>query len=136
MNARPKVGLGVIIVKDGKVLLGKRKGGSGTGTWAFPGGHLEYNETFEECAKREVMEEVGIKIKNIQKLTFTNDVDPPSYPNHYITLFFKSEYDSGDVQNCEPDKCEGWEWFAWHNLPQPLFLSLQNLMKEGIKLFD
>ena len=61
-DQKPKVGLGVCIVKDNKVLLGKRKGSHGAGTWSFPGGHLEFQETWEKCAKREVLEETGLKI--------------------------------------------------------------------------
>ena len=51
-----RVGIGVMIFKDGKVLLGKRKGSHGEGDWAFPGGHLDYMEGFEECARRETRE--------------------------------------------------------------------------------
>jgi 8-oxo-dGTP diphosphatase len=47
----PRVGVGVIIIKNNKVLLLKRKASHGIGTWAFVGGHLEFNETLEECAK-------------------------------------------------------------------------------------
>ena len=68
---RPKVGVGVIVIKDGKILLGKRKGPHGGGFWAFPGGHLEFNESLEDCARREVLEETGISIKNIKKFTLT-----------------------------------------------------------------
>ena len=48
-NPQPqtRVGIGVIILKDGKVLLGKRKGSHGAGEYAFPGGHLEYMESFD-----------------------------------------------------------------------------------------
>ena len=53
---RPKVGLAVIVYKDGKILMGKRIGSHGVNTWSFPGGHLEFLETFEECAKREVLQ--------------------------------------------------------------------------------
>ena len=53
----PKVGVGVAVVKDGKVLLGKRKNAHGEGTWSFPGGHLEYKESWEDCAIRETLEE-------------------------------------------------------------------------------
>ncbi len=62
---KPKVGIGVMILKDGKVLLGKRKGSHGAGQYAFPGGHLEYMESFEDCARRETREECGIEIQNI-----------------------------------------------------------------------
>jgi 8-oxo-dGTP diphosphatase len=66
MEERPKVGVGVIIMKDQKVLVGKRKRSHAPGTWNFPGGHLELNEEVFECAKREVQEEAGIKIKNLR----------------------------------------------------------------------
>ena len=69
---RPKVGLGVMVVKDGKVLLGKRKGSHGQGEYAWPGGHMEYMESFEECAKREVKEETGIEIADITFLRLMN----------------------------------------------------------------
>lgn len=67
MNDKINVGVGVMIFdKDGMILLGKRKGSHGAGEYSFPGGHLEYGESFEECAKREVMEECGIEIKNLE----------------------------------------------------------------------
>ena len=53
---RPKVGVGVFVFKDGKTLLGKRKNAHGDGTWNPPGGHLEFNESIEQCAQREVLE--------------------------------------------------------------------------------
>jgi len=72
-DRRPKVGVGVIVMNDGKVLMGKRKGAHGEGTWSFPGGHLEFGETLEACALREVAEEVGVNISDIKPATFTND---------------------------------------------------------------
>lgn len=125
---RPKVGVSVIVKHKGKVLIGNRKTSHGTGTWAFPGGHLEYGESFAECAKREVMEETGIKIKNIQQVGLTNDIFSQEH-KHYITLFVVADYSSGKVRIMEPEKCEGWEWFTWENLPRPLFLPIANLLK-------
>ena len=63
MDKRPKVGVGVIVTKNSRVLLGKRKGAHGEATWCFPGGHLEFREKLEDCAKRETLEETGVKIK-------------------------------------------------------------------------
>jgi len=127
---RPKVGVGVIVIKDGKILLGKRKGTHGEGSWAFPGGHLEFGERLEDCAKREVMEETGITIKNIKKLTFTNDIFKEEN-KHYITIFMTANHDSGEPMIMEPEKCECWEWYDWNNMPSPLFLPIENLIKKG-----
>ena len=66
MEERPKVGVGVILVKDNKVLLLKRKNEHGQGTWEFPGGHLEMHEEIRDCVAREVKEETGIVVNNIQ----------------------------------------------------------------------
>ena len=61
-----------MIFKDGKVLLGKRKGSHGVGEYAWPGGHMEYMESFEGCAKQETMEETGVEIENLRFLRVMN----------------------------------------------------------------
>jgi len=131
---RPKVGVGVIVLKDNKVLMGKRKNAHGEGSWSFPGGHLEFNEEPEDCAKRETLEETGIEIKNVRLGTATNDIFREE-GKHYITLFMISEYDSGDVKVMEPDKCVVWEWFEWDNMPSPIFLPIENAKKNGFNPF-
>lgn len=70
----PRVGLGVAIIRNGKILFGKRKNSHGEGSWCFPGGHLEFGESWEECARRETLEETGLKIRNIRFATATNDL--------------------------------------------------------------
>jgi 8-oxo-dGTP diphosphatase len=128
---RPKVGLGVIVLKDGRVLLHKRKGAHGSGKWSFPGGHLEGGESFEECAARETMEEAGISIKNIKFFTATNDIMKED-DKHYITIFVTCELDKGVPKVMEPERCEKWEWFDWNKLPEPLFMPVVNLKKSGL----
>jgi 8-oxo-dGTP diphosphatase len=130
---RPKVGTAVIVLKDDKVLLGKRKGSHASGTWNFPGGHLEFGESVEACAKRETKEEAGIEIKNVKTGPYTNDIFDEG--KHYITLHFIAEYDSGEVRVMEPDKCDEWGWFDWYNLPQPLMLGIENLLKNNYSPF-
>ncbi len=107
MEKRPLVGVAVIVIKDNKVLLGKRKNSHGSGTWQFPGGHLEFNESIKDCARRELFEETGIKIKNIRFGPYTNDVFQKE-KKHYITLFVVADYDSGVLKLKEPEKCEKW----------------------------
>lgn len=131
---RPKIGVGVIITKDQKVLLGKRKNSHGDGSWSFPGGHLEFGEMPEDCAIRETLEETGIRIKNLRRTIYTNDIFEKEN-KHYITIFILAEYDSGIVKVMEPDKCEKWEWFSWEELPKPLFLPIENLLKEDYNPF-
>lgn len=130
-NLRPKVGVGVLIIKNNQILLGKRKNAHGEGFWAPPGGHLEFNETIEECAKREIQEEVGIEIKNIKEIGFTNDFFKKEN-KHYITIFVTCDIESGNIQNMEPHKCEGWEFFDLNKIPENIFLSVKNAIKKGI----
>ncbi|KAE8413395.1 NUDIX hydrolase domain-like protein [Aspergillus pseudocaelatus] len=114
----PRVGIGAFILnKKGEVLLGKRKGSHGAGTWALAGGHLEFGETFENCAEREVLEETGLTIRNVQFLTATNNVMLDEN-KHYVTVFVSGDI-YGDVlepELMEPEKCEAWEWVAWEEI--------------------
>ena len=126
---RPKVGVGVIVKKGKNVLLGKRKGAHGAGSWSFPGGHLEFGETVEACARREVLEETGIEIENIKMASFTNDIFPEE-KKHYLTVYVAADYSAGDVKVMEPEKCEEWGWFDWDALPEPLFIPVINLLKQ------
>lgn len=134
MDNKPQVGVGVIICQNNQVLLGKRKSAHGEGSWAFPGGHLEFGESWEDCARRETIEEIGVDINNIRLGSVTNDIFTIEN-KHYITIFLLADIASGEIKNLEPNKCERWEWFSWDNLPQPLFVPLQNLRKAGFDPF-
>lgn len=115
-------------MQAGKVLLGRRKGSHGAGTWSISGGHLEFGETIEECAKRELAEETGLQAQQIELGPWTNDMIDGD--KHYVTLFAFVKKFQGDLLLLEPNKCEGWIWFDWDNLPSPLFLSVQSLVKK------
>jgi 8-oxo-dGTP diphosphatase len=118
---RPKVGIGVMIFKNGKVLLGKRKGSHGGGEYAFPGGHLEYMESFEQCARREVREECGVEIENI-KFQLLSNVTAYA-PKHYVHIGLIADHKSGEPEVLEPEKCDSWGWYALDKLPTPLFVA-------------
>ena len=125
----PGVGIGVIVVKDGRVLVGKRTSGTGNGTWALPGGKLEFGESWEECARRELKEEAGIEVKNLSFAHVLNDITPEYNNTHYITIYMQGEYAGGDVRANEPDKIAEFQWSEWENIPEPRFSPLKNLFK-------
>lgn len=108
-----------MVFKDGKVLLSKRKGSHGEGEYAFPGGHLEYMESFEDCARREVLEECGIAITNLRFQLLANIT---AYaPKHYVHVGIVADWESGEPQVLEPDKSESWGWYDPEHPPEPLF---------------
>lgn len=131
-----KVGIGVMVLKDNKVLVGKRKSSHGDGEYAWPGGHLEFMESIIESAKREVEEETGLQIKNVKFLRLLN---MKKYDKHYVDIALVAEWDSGEPELREPEKCEGWEWRDLDNLPQPMFAPLETYfeaLKTGQIFFD
>jgi 8-oxo-dGTP diphosphatase len=129
-SSRPKVGVAAVVLRDGKFLLGKRKGSHGEGTYGFPGGHLEMGESWEQCAARELAEETGISASAFRFFGVTNDIFGPD--KHYITIFMLALDADGEPQLLEPNKCEGWEWRSWEDmgsLPMSVFLPIENLRK-------
>ena len=134
---RPKVGIGVMIFKDGKILLAMRRGAHGAGEYAFPGGHLEYMESFEDCARRETAEECGIEIDNIRFQLLANVI--PYAPRHDIYISLVADWRAGEPRVLEPDKSESWWWYDLDHLPQPMFefctLSVHGY-KTGQNYFD
>jgi 8-oxo-dGTP diphosphatase len=129
-NNNPRVGVGVLVLRNGLVLLGRRLGSHGAQTWALPGGHLEFGETVEDCAKREVLEETGLALHTVKPGPFTSDVFA-SEGRHYVTLFVLSHSTHGEPEVREPNKCAGWQWCRWSDLPQPLFQPLETLRLTG-----
>ena len=131
----PKVGVGVIIRRDRKVLIGQRLNAHGHESWSFPGGHLEYGESFEDCAKRETREETGLEINLVGSTYVTND-NFEIEGKHYVTVFVVGDWIGGEAKVKEPDKIHRWQWIGWDKLPQPMFLPLQHLVESGYSPFD
>jgi len=137
MENKVKVGVGLLIMKEDRILLGKRKNAHGEGYWAGPGGHLEHLESFADCAKRETMEEAGIEIDGVRFLCVTNFQDHA--PKHYVDIGLVADWSSGEPQILEPDKCESWNWYELSNLPEPLFGTTKRYLealKTGQQYFD
>jgi 8-oxo-dGTP diphosphatase len=131
-----RVGVAVVLRRGRAVLMGKRIGSHGAGSWSFPGGHLEAGETVIGCAARELREETGIDagLASFRKLTYTNDIFRAE-GKHYVTLYVECEAPEGmpEPEIREPNKCEGWRWFE--EPPQPLFLPVANLLSDGFPIW-
>ncbi len=129
MEKQVRVGIGALICRDNRILLGKRINSHGMNTWSPPGGHLEWFEDPIESAKREVLEETGLTLTAITAQgQWTNDKFTKEQ-KHYITLFMLAHADGEPVVK-EPDKCLEWQWFDIDDLPSPLFLPLTNLLSQ------
>lgn len=111
----------------------KGRGKLGAGEWALPGGHLEFAETFEQCAAREVLEETGLTLQNIRFERVENCIHTKDgkAAAHYVTIFMRGTVDEDAApQNLEPDKCEGWQWVEWGAaVPRPAFQGLHQLLE-------
>lgn len=133
------VGIGIMIIKDGRVLLGKRhddpkKADSalhGEGTWTMPGGKMVFGESFEDAAFREVLEETGMKINKdkMRIVSITNDIVKDA---HFVTIGFLCEEFGGEPRVMEPDEIIEWKWFELNNLPSPLFFPSEKILKNFI----
>ncbi len=125
----PRIGVGCIVQQNGKVLLGKRKGSHGVGCWGFPGGHLEFGESVEACAARELKEETGLVPLSLRLGSWVENVMEEGQ-KHYVTLFVFVDKFTGTPALLEPHKCELWEWHAWNRLPNPLFSPIPSLLEK------
>lgn len=136
-TSKPKVGIGIMVMNGSKVLLGKRIYSHGAGEWQFPGGHLEFGESFEGCAKREAKEEADIEIENVKFLFLAN---VKKYANkHYVHIGLIADYKSGKPRVLEPEKCEDWDWYDLDKVPSPLFEMVRlsfEAYKTGQNYFD
>jgi len=130
----PRVGVGVICLRQNRLLMVKRVNAHGSGTWSTPGGHLDFGESPEACALRELTEETGVLGTAPCFIALTNDIFPTE-GKHYITIWVRVDHASGKASLAAPDESSEVGWFERDNLPQPLFIPLQNLLKQNPMIF-
>lgn len=131
---RVGVGFGVLLVREGKALFGKRhfdpeKADSelhGEGTWTLPGGKLHFGESFEQGAARELLEETGIVGKRFRVVSLSNDIVSDA---HFVTIGLLCEEFEGVERVMEPDEITEWKWFSLNELPKPIFFPSAELVE-------
>ncbi len=138
LNEKPKkvgTGFGVMILNEkDQVLLGRRHEDPNkadsvfrvSDVWTMPGGKLEYGESFEEGATREVLEETGIKLRNPKVMCINQDMNEHA---HFITIgLFSREYE-GYPQVMEPEEITEWKWFDLDKLPENIYFPSLKVLK-------
>jgi ADP-ribose pyrophosphatase len=98
---QPLIGVGALIVEDGRVVLIKRGKAPLLGEWSIPGGMLELGETLKQGAEREALEETGLVVRATELLGVFDRVVPDAEGKiiyHYVLIDFLCEMISGDLQ--------------------------------------
>jgi len=95
---RPRLAVGAVVFKDGRVLLVRRGQPPAEGEWAIPGGNVEIGETLQQAAQRELLEETGIVIQAGEPClifdVIQTDVDG-RVRFHYVVIDLLAEYVEG-----------------------------------------
>jgi ADP-ribose pyrophosphatase YjhB (NUDIX family) len=130
LETSPLRGVGVLLMREGRLLVGQRLSGHGTGTWSVPGGKPEANESDEACASRELLEEAGV-VGNAPLVVAETVNTFEDVGLTYRTRFVQMDWMDGTPQAREPAKCADWQWHRWDELPGPLFPTLISLRRSG-----
>lgn len=114
----PRVGVGAFILDENEMaLLVLRKKSPEAGCWSIPGGRVEFMETIEDALKRELKEELGIKVKIINLLGVTNHIIEEENI-HWVSPVFLVKIEEGELKNLAPDETQKYSWFSISNLPE------------------
>lgn len=132
------VGTGVMLMRDGKVLLGRRhpdakKAGSalhGEGQWTLPGGKVRFGERLDECGRRETEEETGLKTGIMEIVSVSDDMVSDA---HFVTIGFLCMDFQGEPEVREPDKIVEWQWFEPTKLPTPMYFPSEKVIKNYLR---
>jgi 8-oxo-dGTP diphosphatase len=114
----PRVGVGVMIVRDGRVLMARRMSGQRPGWWGWIGGKLEFGETLQACAIREAREEAGVEVANLRLLCISSIIVEDQ---HWIDVEFLGDIISGEPHVAAPNELTEWAWYPIDGLPAPVF---------------
>lgn len=98
--AQPVVGVGAVVVRDGRVLIVRRAHEPRKGEWSLPGGHLHLGESLIDAVRREVKEETGLEVQPAAIVETFERVhrDPDGRVRfHFVIIDFVCESPGGDA---------------------------------------
>lgn len=123
------VAVAIFVEWDGKYLMMKREGSVGAGSWAIPGGGVDFMEDPIDAATRELEEETGLKNPVLKFIGYSNDTHHDD-KLHYVTFLYKTTEFDGEPKIMEPHKCSELGWYELEELPTPLFSALQRKLED------
>ena len=100
----PRVGVGAVVLREGRILLVRRGVQPAQGLWAIPGGALRLGETLQAGAEREILEETGIIIRAGAPLFTCDSFEKDGAGRirfHYVIVDVAADYVSGDVKEAD-----------------------------------
>ena len=123
----PVPAAGVVIEKDNKILLVRRKYEPYKGDWCFPAGFMEYDESPERCAVREAKEELNVDVELDGLFGVYSGKDDPR--THAVLVMYWAKVKGGKLK--PGDDAEQIEFFAEDEVPQNIaFLAHRQIIKE------
>lgn len=99
--SHPLVGVGAVVIKNGKILLVKRAFEPGAGKWSVPGGLVEVGEKLSEACARETEEETGLKVEVLELINVFDMIDRDDSGKvryHYVLVDFLAKPVGGNEQ--------------------------------------
>ena len=123
----------LILIRSGKILMLRRfNTGYEDGKYSLPAGHVEGGESVAQTVIRETHEEVGIEIRKEDiKLLHVMHRKGTDHNDERLDFFFSCEKWSGEVKNCEPEKCDDLKWFPMEELPENAILYIKQAIESG-----
>ncbi|CAN7305376.1 NUDIX domain-containing protein [Rhizobium sp. LjRoot258] len=115
----PGLGVGLVILRDRKILLYKRMRAPEAGHWSIVGGKVDHMEPAEQAARREAEEETGLSIGRVNLLGPAELISKADEQHWISLLYIAAEFD-GEPKLTEPDKLSDFGWFSRSELPRPL----------------
>ncbi len=129
-----KIGGEVFIRKGDQILLGRRKGIYGDGTWALPGGHVKYGERVIDAVCRELKEEIDATVTPADlELVSVVDSTDHSLGSHYLHITFELKDPDFEPRLMEPDECAEWRYFHLQALPEEIFPPHKDIIANYLK---
>ncbi|MCW8933750.1 MAG: NUDIX domain-containing protein [Gammaproteobacteria bacterium] len=119
-----------LIIKNEKILLGRRFENERFASWQCPGGYLQRGEAVEQAARRLCLQKAGLDIQCLSSGPYSNNIFSDSH--HTVTLYIVAEDYQIKNQAVFKDEEAQWSWFALDALPKPLFLPLEKVFEHPL----